>query len=693
MLPAKGPVFSVYCAVLSVMFLMDSGTASEIGQYKREKLTKLSNKMKFDKNDNRIYVSSGPVYFKTNGGNPEELTRAFLKAKMSIYGFDSSLSDIQIIRIDESAGGITVYFRQVIDAIPVYQSNSSITINRESIITWANIFYRPSGKDKNGALNTMGSGIISFIKAQKIARNYLDIKGKNYNEMLPVLQWFDDQQKGMVLTWKVCINADDPDGEWTLFIDAQKGEVLQAADCRVFAKDEAMTLYPEALNTANVIDGTDYDNMEKITAPVLQECGRAILQNTSMEITAEALRGESGIVWKDFSNYWCFSNRATVMDNFLNRPADRKNHRVLSAGQRYPVSMINNEDMNQTGNIISNALICICNAIGRSATDTLLVQAIKQLPSAPTATMAAMAFLDAEYNIYHGQHRIPVLKSFDDYGLIQYVNKIPYDDIDSLGHYDNRKNCFISRSADWLLSDVLNRDNEYFLDISHAASLNISTCSPATNFNTRIAVFRRNRQSPRFFNDDVGCSDNPTSSSLKEVNLPAGEYYVVVGTDSSQIPKDRAEKYGLSIDFSRSLEVYMADWSNNQNDLVKPAFHIVNTGTEQVKDPIVRYYFTVEENKVPTIDDYYTPLCTPYLENYGNGLYCVRIVFSDVTINPEQRFPEYSEIQVGMHYIDRSDWDRSNDFSQPGSIMGLNTKVAVFNKADYQIYGQIPEAD
>ncbi len=68
----------------------------------------------------------------------------------------------------------------------------------------------------------------------------MSVKVNVYNKAKPVMQWFDDEVKEMVLAWKINLTTNDPEGAWELFIDASDGSVLQAADCRIFSNGEGM---------------------------------------------------------------------------------------------------------------------------------------------------------------------------------------------------------------------------------------------------------------------------------------------------------------------------------------------------------------------------------------------------------------------------------------------------------------------
>lgn len=140
-----------------------------------------------------------------------------------------------------------------------------------------------------------------------------------------------------------------------------------------------------------------------------------------------------------------------------------------------------------------------------------------------------------------------------------------------------------------------------------------------------------------------------------------------------------------------SLRVFTKDESLNENNISKPRFYIQNFGTEPLSNFYCYYYFTVENNKNPIVDDYYTPDASITLENRNNGLYRVKFLFSGITINPGQTLPNPDGEIIGIRYSDWSTLDKTNDFSNTRtSSFILNGNIPVYSSAGVLIYGNEP---
>lgn len=120
-------------------------------------------------------------------------------------------------------------------------------------------------------------------------------------------------------------------------------------------------------------------------------------------------------------------------------------------------------------------------------------------------------------------------------------------------------------------------------------------------------------------------------------------------------------------------------------------FYIVNNGSQTLSNFTVSYYFTVKDNKTPVLEDYYTPDCTPSLQDLGFGYYRINFNFAEATLAPGQRIPANGQIVVGIHYSDWSNWDKTNDYSQPGASFVVSNQIAAFNSANELIYGSVPD--
>jgi hypothetical protein len=389
------------------------------------------------------------------------------------------------------------------------------------------------------------------------------------------------------------------------------------------------------------------------------------------------------------SDYWAASYATTVTPDAWSwdlvsywfngaTPMDQRSVNASFTYYIYPWNVYTNAPL------WSSALMNIWWKLGKATTDKIFLETLCDIDPTPTMPRAAMTFINSDFDLFGGVHRAAILQSFSKYRLVQYIDKLPYSTVDSTWVMDwlnlDRENSF-----DWTGDNE--PDNEYFLHLNSAANLTITTCGPNTSVDTKIAVFQRTSQTPFASNSDATCNGSPsTSSTLSELILPAGDYYIVVDGVGNDMGK-----YDLSVKFSRDLEVYVGDAAFTQTNIVKPSFYVKNVGSQAISNFTWRYYFTAENGKIPVVETYVNPYpgSTPTIENLGNGYYCIKYTFTGVTLNPGQ---QTSTVQLGVHFGNNSFWVKTNDFSQPpGTALTLNGNVAVFDGSGSLIYGQVPD--
>lgn len=774
----------------------------------QKKLTKSSARLEFTDKDYGTKKRSGPENFRSDFTAPKDITLDFLKKSADKFGFSVDKENVEITRIKETPGGTVVHFKQLVDGIPVYLSNSSVTINKKGILSWANVLYRAEANNKKGEMKNKSGKTINAQQAVKIARDYLGATDKAVNTSNPEKMWFETRSDGVLLVWKVTILNDNPYGDWEIIVGAENGDVIQALNLMFNANGKGMVFDIDPLRSAHVPYGTPYVDSNDIDIPelnaqrksvvlrdiskdasgifrlrgpycvldenvsgtpdtfperadslfnytrtqdefedvmcyyhldssarylnlmsfydngldsmkidphgmfahnaefapggnrinmgdigidaaedaeiILHEYGHAIEHNVGPGLTMAGITGEPRAVWEACSDYWAVTYGAAV-DTF--RWSRQGLWYDAGIGRSMDSNLIYPEEKNDYDAMycLSNPLMNIWWAIGKKTTDTLFLQMISQLPVDPSLSGAAMAFINADYTIYNGLHRIPILNAFDRWGLVKKTGQIPFSVIDS-NYVRNASNQLRERFDDWDLQGTDGADNEHFLHLNHAANLRISTCSPSTNFDTKLEIYRRDGSSTGYYNNDATCGSDPTHSTLNNVSLPAGQYYIVVDGNNGA-----TGAYQLSVSYSHSLQIYLADQAYSETNIIKPMFYIVNNGSQSLSNFTVSYYFTVENSKTPVLEDYYTPDCTPSLQNLGSGFYRINFNFAGTTLAPGQRLPASGQIVVGVHYSDWSIWDKTNDYSQPGASFTVSNNIAAFNSADELIYGSVPD--
>jgi RHS repeat-associated protein len=140
---------------------------------------------------------------------------------------------------------------------------------------------------------------------------------------------------------------------------------------------------------------------------------------------------------------------------------------------------------------------------------------------------------------------------------------------------------------------------------------------------------------------------------------------------------------------SVAVEVHSMEERMGDNNISIPRIYIKNTGTETINNFTYRYFFTTENGAAPTVEPYYIPNAQIMLVPTGSGYY-VQYSVTDANLAPGGLLPNSSGNAVGLYYNDRTQWDKTNDFSNlQNSEFLINQNISVYLNGT-KIYGNEP---
>ncbi|MBN2441087.1 MAG: hypothetical protein JXJ04_07065 [Spirochaetales bacterium] len=143
---------------------------------------------------------------------------------------------------------------------------------------------------------------------------------------------------------------------------------------------------------------------------------------------------------------------------------------------------------------------------------------------------------------------------------------------------------------------------------------------------------------------------------------------------------------------AQNIQVFSREEAMGEANLSKPRIYVQNNGPEALADFSVRYYIHPESDKIPVMEDYYTPNSEAVLLNLGNGLYAVEYDFNGTNLAPGEIVPDTSGNVVGLHYNDWGPWNKEDDPSYTGTSDFIeNQDIAVFDSEGGLLYGNPPE--
>jgi len=202
------------------------------------------------------YNIKSPVY----QGSPEEIARQYLEDNKEIFSI-SSVSNLKPIQTIESPSGKSITFLQTYQGIPVFGTETVVSINKHNRITMV-----VNGNKNITDLKSTNPNI-SIGKAIENAFEKINVD----ETTLIALPWCDlyiyqDSLSNASLVWRVNFGAGEPLGDWQIFIDAISGEIIEIENLMVdYFNGSGRVFNPDpisALSDASLIDQNDADYQE-----------------------------------------------------------------------------------------------------------------------------------------------------------------------------------------------------------------------------------------------------------------------------------------------------------------------------------------------------------------------------------------------------------------------------------------------
>lgn len=138
-----------------------------------------------------------------------------------------------------------------------------------------------------------------------------------------------------------------------------------------------------------------------------------------------------------------------------------------------------------------------------------------------------------------------------------------------------------------------------------------------------------------------------------------------------------------------AVKIFSRDEALTETNMSKPRIYIQNTGNVALSGVKFYYYFTIESNKTPVLDNYYSPDFTVSLLNVTGATYKVEYTLTN-TLNIGAIVPGPDGNVVGLHYNDWSAWSKTNDYSNKGSATFVENQLIPVYYNGVKIYGIEP---
>jgi Zn-dependent metalloprotease len=221
-------------------------------------------------NDNSEYRGNTRVNIKTGiteamyninshvyTGTPEEIAKQFLNENKDTLGI-SNITDLKHLETIKNPAGKHVGFLQTYNGIPVFGSETVVSINNENRVTMV-----VNGNNPIKNIKGTVAGISKELAISK-AITILNAEEKTF-VMKPEaeLYIYRDSLDNYFLTWKINFIAQKPQGDWQVFVNANTGEVLKVMDIsEYYVNGSGRVFKPDPITDLENIYLSDQNNSD-----------------------------------------------------------------------------------------------------------------------------------------------------------------------------------------------------------------------------------------------------------------------------------------------------------------------------------------------------------------------------------------------------------------------------------------------
>lgn len=190
-------------------------------------------------------------------GIPEEAARQFLHENKTKFGL-INITDLKFIETIVSPAGKHVGFLQTHLGIPVYGSETVVSLNKENQVSMV----------VNGVMPIVAlkSTVASFSKNDAIKNAISEIKAEEVTlvtQPKAELYFYQDSLNQFNLVWKINFVANNPVGDWQIFVDANSGAVIKVMDISIrYVNGQGKVFRPDPITSLQNTSLTDQNNSD-----------------------------------------------------------------------------------------------------------------------------------------------------------------------------------------------------------------------------------------------------------------------------------------------------------------------------------------------------------------------------------------------------------------------------------------------
>jgi len=258
---------------------------------------------KRDRETNVIRAKYNEYYVNRKYSSPDSIAISYLKDKHSEFDLSENITEVRVAKTSKSLGGKYIYFEQNLFDVPVYSSNCIVALNNGDTVTY--VLNNLRNIKKYNLQKTKPR--ISSNEAFYLTLSYFGINDKVVRNPKSKLVYFESEDNGLELAWKINIIAMEPLGDWLVIVNAENERIIHVEDIALYHNGSGMIYNPNPITTAQTTYGGNYvDN---------NDANNTALQNERIQVTLRDITLDNGF-YKLEGPYCILDDLETPSDNF-----------------------------------------------------------------------------------------------------------------------------------------------------------------------------------------------------------------------------------------------------------------------------------------------------------------------------------------------------------------------------------------
>ena len=196
-----------------------------------------------------IWKIENQIMVLENEDSATKTIESYLKKESVLYGIESDLKNLELLKVKKSLLGQHYYYRQIQSDFPVENGEIVVSILPDN----RTIYQVYNSISKLKPITKKEKLILTKDQAYNIAWKNLGVTGKIMAEPTAEIIWFPTK-KGLRQAWKVFYSTSEPFGDWVQIINAENGSILTKKNTMLPRKKTALPAWAHENKSRNRLE-------------------------------------------------------------------------------------------------------------------------------------------------------------------------------------------------------------------------------------------------------------------------------------------------------------------------------------------------------------------------------------------------------------------------------------------------------